>query len=243
MLKVVIIDDEAVSKRGIRRILENMRDRYTVVGEASNGLEGLQLIQQQRPHVVITDIRMPQMNGLEMIQAIHETDEDIKTVIVSGYDSFEFAQQALRMGVVDYILKPVHINEFILLLDRLYRNLKKKKNDQPDLQRPRSVIQQAVEYIQQNYNKPLTLTQIAEKVNLTDSYFSKLFKEETGINYQDYLLQCRMERAKGYLRNTNLKVYEISQLVGYEDAKYFYAVFKRFAGCTPNAYREGSSGS
>ena len=241
MLKVVLIDDESLSKRGIRRLIENMPDCYTVAGEASDGEEGFRLIQRINPDLVITDIRMPKKNGLEMIQAIRESHPDTRIVIISGHDNFEYAQQAIRLGVTDYILKPVHIPEFIRLLEQIALMNPEKKPDAPetvDKIRNPSIIQRALEYIHKNYHQPLNQSMLADKVNLSEGYFSKLFKNETGKNYQDYLQQYRLDRAKEYLQTTNLKIYEIAQMVGYEDAKYFHVIFKRYTGLTPMAYRE-----
>lgn len=242
MLRVVIIDDEELSKRGIRQLVESKPDQFVVVGEASNGEQGLRMIKEKMPNLVITDIRMPYMDGLEMLNSINAIGGDIKTIIVSGHDNFEYAQRAIRMGAIDYILKPVRIKEFLTILDRVSRQYGDLQRQEPEEYRP--VIQKSLEYIRQNYHMPLSLREIAERANMSESYFSKLFKTETGVNYQEYLLRYRIEKAKAYLKTTNIKIYEIAKLVGYTDEKYFHVIFKRIVGCTPVQYRESrESGS
>lgn len=243
MLRVAIIDDEAISKRGIRQLLESRHEQFTIVGEASDGLEGLRLVQEQLPDIVITDIKMPHMDGLEMLHNINEISKNIKTVIISGHNNFEFAQRAIRMGAIDYVLKPVRIKEFLTLLDRI---VKMYDQQDPSIEMEkggtyRLVIQKSLDYIHKNYNTSLSLRDIADRANMNSSYFSKLFKTETGVNYQEYVLRYRVEKAKFYLKNTSIKINEIAKLVGYNDEKYFYVIFKRTVGCTPVAYRESRS--
>lgn len=218
-----------------------MGDKFEVAGEASDGEEGLQLIQKIRPDIVITDIRMPKQNGLDMIQKIKEFDPGSHVIIISGHDNFEYAQQAIRLGVADYILKPVHIAYFIKLLERVYtEHSSKEPENHVSLEKRNTgfIVKKILDYIHENYHQSLSQSIIAKNLNVTESYLSKLFKSETGMNYQDYILQYRMEKAKEYIRTTNLKIYEIAQLVGYEDVKYFHVVFKRYTGKTPVEFRE-----
>ena len=245
MLRVVIIDDEVISKRGIRQLLESRREQFAIVGEASDGLGGLRLVREQLPDIVITDIKMPHMDGLEMLHDINQISKNIKTVIISGHDNFEFAQRAIRMGAVDYMLKPVRIKEFLTLLDRLIK-MSDQQDSAADMDKGgayRLVIQKSLDYIHEHYNTPLSLGEIADRANMNSSYFSKLFKVETGVNYKEYVLRYRLEKAKFYLKNTNIKINEIAKLVGYNDEKYFYVIFKRAVGCTPVAYRESEKGT
>lgn len=239
MLRVVIIDDEELSKQGLRQLVESKWEQFVVVGEASDGAEGLRMVQEKMPDVLITDIKMPHMDGLEMLRSINEIDRDIKTIIVSGHDNFEYAQRAIRMGAIDYVLKPVHIKEFLTLLDRVARQYETKRPAETDGYR--LVIQRSLEYIHQNYHMPLSLREIADRANMSESYFSRLFKSEIGMNYQEYLLRYRIEQAKMYLKTTNIKIYKIAGLVGYTDEKYFHVIFKRIVGCTPAKYRESGA--
>lgn len=183
-------------------------------------------------------------------QGIHakitELEQDLYVVLLLEFLLAVFLSVMLAFQITRPIkgliacMKRVRMKEFLNLLDRLsgMYGVKEDGEASRDALQYRAVIQKSLEYIRQNYNAPLSLSQIAERANMSSSYFSKLFKTETGTNYQEYLLRYRLERAKFYLESTNIKINEIAKLIGYNDEKYFHVIFKRIVGCTPAAYRE-----
>ncbi len=118
MYKIMVVDDELIIRRGIINALQDWEGGFVVVGEAENGKEALELLPDLLPEVMITDICMPTLNGLELIETAKTINPDIKIIILSGYDDFEYAQKALRLGVAEYILKPVHSEQLLTILER-----------------------------------------------------------------------------------------------------------------------------
>ncbi|QGQ95946.1 response regulator [Paenibacillus psychroresistens] len=129
-MKVLILDDETIQRKGIIAKIQTYALPLMIIGEAGDGEEGLQLIKQEMPDIVITDIRMPEMNGLDFIEQALEQNPQIFFIIVSGYSDFEYAKRAMKYGISDYILKPVDeielhhvLSKVILKIEAMRRNL------------------------------------------------------------------------------------------------------------------------
>lgn len=129
MYSVLIVDDEKLIKKSIKVLIESYATQFNVIGEAKNGKEGLALNRRLTPDLIITDIRIPKVDGLKFIQEAKSHDQSTKFMIVSGYDEFEYAQQALRFGVVDFLLKPIKPDQFLESLRKVYRQLESEKNE------------------------------------------------------------------------------------------------------------------
>ena len=127
MFKVAIIDDEKWIRKLIIKLLPTGQFPLTIIGEAEDGEEGLELLQKFRPHIVITDIRMPLLSGLDLIQKIKTTLPRAEIIIVSGYDNFEYAHQAIKLGVMDFLLKPVEQTELHKAIGNAVQNLNARK--------------------------------------------------------------------------------------------------------------------
>ena len=127
-IRILIVEDEILLLKNIKKKIQSAGSFFTVAGESTNGREAWDMIRMLRPDVVFTDIRMPIMDGLTLSGMINETYPEIRTVIISGYDDFEYARTALSNRVYDYLLKPVKIEELKKLLDRLYKEICEKRN-------------------------------------------------------------------------------------------------------------------
>jgi len=240
-MKIAIIDDESIIRHAVATVINNCKNNdWEVVGLCSNGKEALKLLSATHIDVIISDIKMPDMDGIELLRALAYRD-DIFVIFLSGYDEFEYAQYAVRYGAVDYILKPMNPGYIISVLEKCYEKIRGNNNDkvQGTLQYEgdSKVIGQAIKFISQNYSKKLSLSVISGRFFLNPQYFSKLFKQETGVNYIEYLKNTRIENAKRIMdANTHLKIYEISLMVGYENPKYFCKLFKELCDITPQEY-------
>ncbi|MCP8615905.1 response regulator transcription factor [Salirhabdus salicampi] len=237
MKNVLLIEDEKVIRQGIKVLLEDIITGYKVMWEASDGRKGLDMINVIIPDIIITDIRMPEMNGIEFISLLRRKLPNIPVIVISGYDDFTYARDALKLGVKDYILKPVNRSE---LADTLYRiagkDVEKSKEHLTEESRQ---VRQIKELISNNLEEELSLQFISKTLNLHPNYISQLFKQKTSSTLSDYILKKRVEKAKDLLQNTRLKVYDIASLAGYSNAKHFSSVFKKVTGQTPNQYRKG----
>ncbi|TBL77483.1 response regulator [Paenibacillus thalictri] len=248
MYKVLLVEDEDLIRQGLKKLIEDVIGGFTVAQEAKNGREALESLKRSLPDLIITDIRMKEMNGLEMIEQMRHSFPDVPVLVISGYGDFEYAKKALRFKVEDYLLKPVDRIELSQYLTGLKERLDGRKPGAPHHpsapqsggieENERKIIRKVKEMIHAHLDQDISLQFIAGNVHMNHQYLSSLFKLETGQNFVDYVIQCRMERAKQLLRETNLKIYEIAKLSGYDNAKYFMTVFKQLIGVTPSDYRE-----
>lgn len=219
MIKIAIVDDEELIRRGISYLLEEAKRSYQVVGMFENGQKALDFLMNYDVDVIITDIRMPVMDGLSFLQKLQQLGKKYQVIILSGYDDFAYAQQAIRFGVKEYLLKPINKDELYRAIDR---NAAAKVES-----KERSVIAEVKEILEQEFDQPLDLNYLASRVYLTPKYLSKLFRTETGITIVGYLLSLRMEKAKKLLmENKELKSYEVAERVGYSDPVAFNKIFK-----------------
>lgn len=248
-LKVLLVDDEIMIREGFKRLFDWKSHGCEVVGEAADGMEALGKIDALCPDIVIMDINIPIMSGLKVIQLSRMKHPQIAYVIVSGYDDFSYCQQALRLQITDYILKPVNYEEFGICIDNLKISLYEEKaasQEKPKEQEER-VIEGITRYLHDHLAEEVSLSILAEEFHLNPQYISQLFKNEIGVGFLSYLTNIRMEKAKKLLISSPLSVTEIAQQAGYGDYRVFTKVFKKTEGITPSQYRreflEGMEGS
>ena len=234
MKTIVIVEDEHRTREGLAKLIEKLDSEFKVVGEAEDGLEGIRLIQSIVPDIVITDIRMPKFTGLEMIEKIRSMNIEIRVVILSGYADFTYAQQAIRLGVYDYLLKPVTISMVRELLEKL--KSAEKESDEAQEMNYSLIVQKAVNEIHEHYSQQLRLEGFAAANNITPQYLCSLFSKETGTTFSNYLRDYRIEKAKELLQEGKMKVYEVACAVGYPDQKYFSRVFRECTGISAKQY-------
>ncbi len=240
MYRLLVADDE-------KRLLSGLCDFYPwrdlgfqIVARAENGRQALDYIARNPVDVVFTDISMPVMTGIELAEVLHREYPNIKIVFLSGYSEFQYARQALKYGVHDYILKPVKTDE----LRKTFVELKRKLDGEDEGARKtlgyyENIVKLVETYIVSNL-KTANLDEAALTVNLSAGYLSSLYKKETGINFSDYLLKARMEKARELLLCPEYKTYDISENLGYENPKNFSRAFKAYYGISPREFRMNS---
>ncbi len=241
MYKIFLADDEIWVIMGLKKLIEKIGAPFQVVGEASNGVMALEEIEKKKPDVLITDIRMPGMDGLELMKEIRKKKLDTKVVLVSGYAEFDYAQKAIRMGAVDYLLKPVEAETFAKVLENLEKMLDErggKQEEQPEEILNPSALENIVEEIQSRYNENITLTGFSEKHNISAGHLSNLLKERLGMSFSEYITAKRVQKAKELLADERLSVEKVANEVGYKDYFYFTKVFKKAVGISPSKYRK-----
>jgi two-component system response regulator YesN len=242
-MKLLIVDDEVLIRQWVVFCLERSKLALESTDEAANGKEALERISESRPDIIIADIKMPIMDGLQLLQEVKKLNPPIEVILLTGHAEFEYAKQGLKWGAADYLLK-AEINEKELI-EALKRVMSKERKTPLDVENTEelsvfqygSVITRAIAYMEQNYANPFSLKEIADYVHLHANYFSQLFKEKTGTNFNEYLTEIRLKKSKYYLLHTDLKSYEISDKVGYPNYSYFSKVFKKIVGVSPNTYR------
>lgn len=245
MLKVLVVDDEAVVRRGIALGVDWASMGCVVVGEAANGEEGLLAAERYSPNLVITDIRMPKLDGIEMLRELRRRGCRAHVIILTAYSDFEYARSALQLDADDYLLKPFQDNELILAVERI----RQKEQEQGELSvidtlalekgdKSRYVLK-ALEYISEHYaDGGINITEIAQHLGVSEGHLSHVFKKETNYTVVGYLTRYRIHMALKLLRDCRYKIYEVADMVGYKDVTYFGSTFKKLTGLSPSEYQD-----
>jgi two-component system response regulator YesN len=236
-MRLVVVEDEIRSRHGLVDLIQSIDPRCKVVGQAVNGQQGLQQLGALAPDAAFVDIRMPVMDGLEMIREARRLELKCDFVVVSAYAEFEYARQALLLGARDYLIKPLTLEDVERVLSRL---LPAQEAVTPPPQHP--AVRKALEMIHQNYAKRIGLEELSEQLQMTSEYLSYLFRRDVGVTFSTYLRNYRIERACELMKSGDASTYELAQSVGFSDAKYFCRVFRQVTGQSSGEYLKGQPG-
>lgn len=251
MYRVVLIDDEGIILEGLRRVIKWSDHRCEVAGTASDGREGSEVIRRVKPHILITDIRMPGDDGLTMIAGLRSEFPNMQITVLTGYREFGYAQQAIHLGVTRFLLKPSKMDEINEALQTMVERLDKlppeisDPEDEPednsqaaDMERAGSfIVNQAVAYMERNYKSRLSLQEVADSCFVSQWHLSKLLNKYAQKNFYDILNTIRIREAKELLRDPELRVSDVCDRVGYTDAAHFARTFRKITGMSANEYR------
>ena len=244
MYKVLIVEDEDIIRKGIAYTMDWVSMGCTIVGEAVNGNEGLEQIKNLNPDIVLVDIMMPEMDGIEMIRRANEI-ANYKAVIMTSYADFEYAKKAIELGVLAYLMKPVDEDELKKNINKIIKEIE-KDNQIQQISEKRSIyiksegendyVQQIIRATEEHYWEKISIESFSEKMGVSASYLSRKFKEATGATYLDFLNKYRVQQAIKLLETGKYKVYEVSDKTGFSDYKHFNNVFKRYTGSAPSEF-------
>ena len=245
MLKVLIVEDEEMIRKGIVLTVDWAALDCVVVGEATNGVQGLEAARRLEPSLIITDLKMPQMDGIEMLTALRAEGCTAYVIILTAYDNFAYAQSALRLGAVDYLLKPFHDGDLENAVTRVQQRRRPAAEATPIGAARKGdkskYVLEAMDYISKHYNEPdISVGTVAQSLNISEGYLSHTFKKETDYTLLNYLTRYRIHKAMELLKDCRVKVYEVAEQVGYRDIAYFSATFKKYAGISPSEYQLSS---
>jgi two-component system, response regulator YesN len=243
-MKAIIIDDEKHVREGLLLLADWDQHGITTILEAEDGNEAIKLITAHRPEIIFTDMRMPKRDGISLLKWIYTSDLTSKTIVVSGYDDFDYMRNAIYYKSFDYVLKPIDPDILNETLGRAVKEWNQEAVQTFPLQHieeedclTKNSMQRIVEYLKENFQNDINLQDIADTFYLNKEYISRKFKQEFNETIIDFLTKIRIEQAKLLLVRPNKKIYEIAYQVGYQNEKYFSKVFKRQVGMTPNEYR------
>jgi YesN/AraC family two-component response regulator len=249
MYKVVIIDDEPIIVEGISRMISWEKYNCRIVATANDGIEGAEVIREHHPNIIITDIAMPDMDGLSMIIGLKSEFPDMEISILTGYRKFEYAQTAVRLGVSRFLLKPSNMEEIEEAITAMVHNLRCKniqpekilnvvvENEKFDNEASNFIVNNAIKYIEHNYPHKITLSEVAEKTYVSQWHLSKLLNRNLGQNFSEILNNIRIKEAQKLLRDPSLRIGDIAEMVGFVDMAHFSRVFKKNIGISANEYR------
>ena len=241
MYRVLLIDDENIIAEGLRRVVRWADYNCQVVGTACDAEEGTKLIRALHPHILFTDIRMPGRDGLSMVAALRSEYPDMQVAILTGYRDFAYAQEAIRLGVTRFLLKPSKMEEIKEALMVMTQRLDKQSTIQEEEEQSQTassfIVNQALSFMEKNYSQKLTLQAVADCCYVSQWHLSKLLNRYAEKSFYDILNAIRIQKAKELLADPKLKIGEIGEMVGYADTAHFARTFKKLEGMSANEYR------
>lgn len=248
MKRVIIVEDEQIIRTGLKLTFDWARHGCVVIGEAADGGEGLQLIKSHQPEIVITDIKMPDMDGLTMIKK-GLSEVQFVSLILTSHSEFEFAKKAIKIGVSDFLLKPLDHQELAQALDSAVQHLDSLATvtlttniDSPYLtgcersQPMTKHIKETVQYIHEHYDDKIILEDLVISTGMSATYLHRKFKEEMNTTINQYITFYRINKAIELMRQGEDHIYKIAEEVGFNDYKYFASVFKKKVKYTPTEF-------
>jgi len=260
MYTVVIIDDEPLIVEGLSKTMQWAKWGCQVAGTAYDGQAGMELIREKEPDIVITDISMPKLDGLKMIAGLKSEFPDMQLIILTGYREFEYARQAIELGVSRFLVKPSRMSELEEAMETVTGRLERKgmfmtapapeyaqrddklpvgaeEAEEENSEANSFIVKNALEYIRENSREKLRLADVANQVYVSQWHLSKLLNKHTGKTFSEILNGARMDRSKELLKDPSLRICDVAELVGFQDLAHFSRVFKKMEGMSAGEYR------
>lgn len=260
MIKLVIADNEYASRKDLASI-DWLMMSIRLVGLGINGADTLNIIRHTTPHILLTEVRLPGMDGIELTRIIKSEYPNTRIIFLTKYNEFDFAFSAIRLGVDGFLLKPSDpksIIDAVLKAKNVIEEEGKREQHVRDLERQikeiqllmqnnilaegeqstkNGMIEQIISYIEQHYSENITLSSMGSYVHLNPIYLSRLLKKVKGETFLEILTRTRVTKAIEMLRDPAIKTCEVASRVGINDPKYFGQVFKKQYGMTLKEFR------
>lgn len=264
MYKVVIVDDEPIIVEGLTRSIHWDKWDCEVVATGYSGMEGIELVEREKPDILFSDIRMPKLDGLTMIAAVKSQYPQMQITILTGFSDFEYAREAIRLGVTRFLVKPSKMDELEEAVSAMVKNLKlngaefqesdiagkteameaegvtvEGPSDEESEESAASsfIVNNALKYMEENFREKLKLQDVAEQVYVSQWHLSKLLNRYKGQSFSELLNSIRIEKAKELLKDPSLRIGDIADMVGFLDMAHFSRVFKKQTGISANEFR------
>ena len=243
LCKLIIVEDEKIIRESLRKLNWDSI-QIEVVETFNNGEIALEYARNYPVDIALVDVRMPVMDGVEFAKRVKDEGMDIAIVCQSGYSDYSYLRECMQYGVRDYLLKPTDKNELFQIMSKLVLEKNEQHNTagtplgvNGDEESVNHKILRAKEYMLKNYKKAIRLIDVANFLELNPAYFSRIFRQKTGVCFVDYLAEIRINKAIELLKNSNMNISEISEEVGFVRSRYFTEIFKKRKGMTPSEYR------
>lgn len=247
MYKILICDDE-------NYILEMLTDNINwkslgaeVADTALNGQIGYNKFNTGHFDIILSDIRMPIMSGIEMAKKIRMQNKDVQIIFLTSYEEFEYAKSAIKINACGYILKPFDEKDLFDAVREAISRLEEKSHDskieakeiaEKEVNDSNFIVDSINDYINENIRKKITLKDVSEHLGYSPNYIGQVYKKHTGMYVNEYIIKVKMENAKTLLKIPQNQVGTVAGMLGYSDQAYFIKQFKEFYGVTPKIYRD-----
>ncbi len=253
MYKLLIADDEAIEREAIQFFIKQANLQFAAVEEAANGIEAVDKALELVPDIIIMDIKMPGKDGLVAAKEIQQINPNCKIIFLTAFNEFDYAHKAIKLKAEDFIIKPAYSEDLLEVLNRVIADFNKSPNlaaesvfnaneicgssDGMETHPSALLVNKVCQYIDQNYNKNIKLDEMCELAGFSKYYFSRIFKQHKNMSLVDYLTTKRLTRAKELLKDPQISIKEVSAMIGYNDANYLTAVFKKWENISPTDYK------
>ena len=237
MYKVYVVDDDPVILDEIVNTVPWLDNGFEIIGSNMSPTSAIDEIKRLRPDVVFSDLKMPDMDGVDMMKALKDSDIVCEYVMLSAFDSFEDSRRFFRLEGFDYLLKPLQQQEVQIVLERLALRLAKKARPEPESDSNMTpAFAELVQYLNANYTQKHTLDSLSRQFNLGANYICNLFSRHLNTTLTRYITELRMKAALQMMQVPGKAYKEIAIDCGYSDYYYFCKVFKEFYGASPTGY-------
>ncbi len=237
MYKALIIDDVSLVRDAVKMLGQWDMFDITEIYEARNAQEALAVIQAEKPDLIITDMKMPVMDGTALLQYLEAEHVPGKVIVISGFSDFAYMRTAIKSGVVDYILKPIDPQDLNNAISSAIGQLEQAAGARPAAEEGNPTIRNVKAYIEENYHSDISLSELSDTFFISKEHLSRLFKKETGQNLFSYIMDRKLEEAKRLLTETGRTLDDIAFSLGFSNGNYFSKVFKKNTGMSPGSYR------
>jgi two-component system, response regulator YesN len=232
-MTLLLVDDDKISvdilAEYIKPHLKNIRE----IRCAYDGNEAYDIVLSVKPKVIVSDIKMPNLSGIEFIKKVRSIEAyNPKIIIISSYSDFEYAREALKLNVFDYIVKPIDHEELAKKVNECMNDVVTEKADN-DI----DIYESLQYYISNNLSEQIRLVDISVRFHYNAAYLGRLIKEKSGCNFNEYVLKLRILKAQSLLIQTHDLIHKISADVGFKDPEHFSKKFKKITGLTPTDFR------
>ena len=261
MIRLLIADDEKLEREALAELVQRRFEREEVLEVAENGRKAADTAVLWGADLILMDIEMPGMSGLDAARAVLAQRPSCRVIFVTAYSLFQYAHEAVHLGACDYLLKPVDPDELEASVRRAMRQIETERKleelaaarPQPEQTDTEAEAEDAPEEsensqtalvmahvrrsLEDNYMFDLSLDSVGEILHISPAYLSAQFKKYQKMNFLDCLTELRINAAKELLADPFRSSAEVASMVGYEDASYFARAFKKRTGMTPTQYR------
>ena len=249
MYKVLIADDDYAVRFAYSKMKIWSETGFEIAEQVSNGQLALESIKKEKYDIIIADICMPILNGIELLREVRNINIDSEVIFVSSYNEFEYARQGLILGAFDYMLKPVKSYKLQEVLKRAKEKLDEKNYNKISgscvkmafhyfgIKANTPFSERIFQFLSDNENTVITMEEIADHFEISKDYFGKLFKQNFEVSFNHFYSVLKVEYAKTLIREYNYKAYEISEMLGYSSRDYFTKIFREVTGTTPTEYK------
>ena len=235
MYSVIIVEDETLIRNGLKALIPWEKYGFIVAATVENGDQALKSMENQHFDVVITDVRMPRIDGLDLIRIMREKHIYSKVIILSGYRNFEYARTAIQYNVNNYLLKPICTEELIKSLLIISSSLDQESGQQN--LKDGELVRQIKSIVALHYREKISMQEISKELHYNESYLGRLFLKQTGKTFREYLNLVRTKAAAELFAEGGRMVSDVALQVGYCDLNYFCKIFKKIYKISPSRYK------